>query len=613
MKNMKIAFIALLVFGGMRLANGYSNKSYLQPRPEGVNAPVKHAVFDEVVDQTRLLAGLSKASVMVAREVETVHYVPVKKAKRKEPAKNSLANQPPTLFERFKGFYQSVYSYFTGTPGQLEQSGSSKSARRRVVTSHTVYEKEERDIKPFFGGVLQVVPFYQETENSRRTGRYFLVHDKNPVSVHMGDFYNAAGNTGRGVMDDVYYAYLVHKAIVTEGVQQELNAEHITIGLRPRQRCDGVMLSYNHLFDRVAKNFFVWGHACIEHKEHEARFGLSTKGEEPLYYEKLQNFFNGNLEIPAVDTNPLLRTQSSGQVKLIHAKYTGKLTTGGVADIDCGLGYVLFNKKAYQLSLALGLTIPTGNTPRGEFVFEPIYGNGGHVGFGGNLDGWARLYEQGKTRIVAQMKNEVRYLFCNSEIRTVGIRGREWGHYYALGKVGQAQLIPAANVLTIKTDVTPGFQYDGMFGLMYENNGWCGELGYNLYIREREKVRLHNVFPDNTYAIAARGHVTAEELPAGSNNWFEKPFVISPATVDGSDHVAGILNTDAIVNASTIDTNVAQTPAQCANGIYGSFGHLFNNEPDSITMLSAGGSYEWAVKNSAMEKWGVWVKLGVGF
>jgi len=522
--------IVLIMLALPMIARGYSNKAYLQPRTEAVNAPLKYTTFYEMVDQARLCGS---------------------------------------------------------------------------------YKDEKSTIKPFWGGTFQLVPFYQESEHSSRTGQYFGLHGKNQLRVRTTAFdaiTNVHPNTTiKGIMNDIDFAYLVHSATMQPDNVTMLEQTYLSVAFQPKQTVYGGTISYYQLFDRVIKNLFVFAHVPVVRQEREAHASVTAISldaeEKVIYANAMASFFAGTLEGPAVLEGD--EAVSRGQVKMTNVKFAGKkLTSDGFSDIDCGFGYLLFNKPTFQLSLALGLTVPICDHPKGEFVFEPVRGNGGHIGFGGNLDGWVKIHECGKQRAVLLMKNEVRYLFQSREMRTVGIKGHEWGHYYALGKVGQAELVPAANVLTLKNDVTPGFQYDGMFGFMYENSGWTAELGYNLYAREQEKVRLSSVFPENTYAIAARGHVTAVQQGAV---WLPKPFVIEAATVDGGD-VAG-----AIVNASTIDTGVAQTPAQCTNGIYGSFGYIINSEPDALAIVSVGGAYEWAAKNSALEQWGVWGKLGLAF
>lgn len=65
--------------------------------------------------------------------------------------------------------------------------------------------------------------------------------------------------------------------------------------------------------------------------------------------------------------------------KLEHAKMDcrGQNLTK-VSDVQIALGYNIMQKKRYHIGANLRISIPTGNRPTGEFLFEPIIGNGHH-------------------------------------------------------------------------------------------------------------------------------------------------------------------------------------------------------------------------------------------
>src|SRR3990172_13239088 len=46
-----------------------------------------------------------------------------------------------------------------------------------------------------------------------------------------------------------------------------------------------------------------------------------------------------------------------------------------LADIRCALGWNFLLKDDYHLGVDLQCAFPTGNRPKGEFLFEPIDGN----------------------------------------------------------------------------------------------------------------------------------------------------------------------------------------------------------------------------------------------
>ena len=97
----------------------------------------------------------------------------------------------------------------------------------------------------------------------------------------------------------------------------------------------------------------------------------------------------------------------------------------------------------------------------------------------------------------------------------------------------------------------------------------------------------------NKYFVVARN----KDLNAATAN-------IAAGDVDG--------NAIVYVNNDSLDISTAETPSQCTHSIYGGLGYSFK-EWDTPLMLGLGGKYEFASENSAIEQWGIWGKIGIGF
>jgi hypothetical protein len=197
-----------------------------------------------------------------------------------------------------------------------------------------------------------------------------------------------------------------------------------------------------------------------------------------------------------------------------------------------------------------------------------------------------------------------RYLFENHSHRTLGIKDvhngiRNWGQYNLLSINPMPRLYPltpAANATTLRVDVTPGSQFDGIFDITYINGGFNLDLGYNLYYRDAEDVTLKESLTADSLAVTSRGYNTED----GGTSLYALDYY----DVDG--------NTLWYVDNAHLDTSVAETPSQLTNSIYGGMGYTCK-EWDIPLMMGIGGKYEWPCDNAALEQWSVWGKMGVTF
>jgi len=343
--------------------------------------------------------------------------------------------------------------------------------------------------------------------------------------------------------------------------------------------------------------------------------GMSTSGTEAV---ELKKFFRGTrTEIAAC--NVATPTPGLGNnnafVNLTSAKMSPcDLSETGVADIDLLLGYKFMDKDCYHVAVNLGVTIPTGNRPDGEWVFDAVVGNNGHVGFGAGLDAAAKVWssEDCDHSLNVNFAFNYRYLFENDECRTIGLCKEYFGQYMLLIDrtvlVNTQQLTPAANITTLRVDVTPGSQFDGILSLNYNFCGFALDLGYNLFFREREKVEIGcsstcgtstPQFPEGKWAIASRN----------------ADMCSNPAGVDPTD--TPYTNADQPnwiyreLGSADLDTNTAQTPSLTTHKLFVGLGY-YTKDWEVPVLVGLGGHYEWA-KCDLITNWGFNARLGVGF
>jgi hypothetical protein len=413
---------------------------------------------------------------------------------------------------------------------------------------------------------FQFVPFYQDSQRSADLGRYFGVgNGSNSFTV---DIPNNHPNIDKD--------YLIHNYDNVDGAGLAGTAS-----FDPYQEAYGVRFDLFQRIDQPFKDFFFKFSTVLEEVNHSMKLAVANSVPETIdstHEYSLQDFFAGNVDVSA-DVSA-----ENQQSPLTKSKITGRRSEFGLADLDFGLGYKYFHKK-HHVFFSLDLTIPTGNRIRGDYLFEPVYGNGRHVGLGGSLDVGLELWNSKRANMRLLWATRYRYLFENSEYRMLGIKGLTFGQYYLGGVLGQQNkpLFPLANELTRLCGVKPGSLFDTMFDFAFKSSGFSLDLGYNLYWKDQESVYLRNVqaFNDRQLVVAAPDYLTQTNALTGT-----------PLTT------------------ANLDLEAVKTPAVITNKVFGGFGYTFSIYEKHLCSLGLGGSYEFATDNNDLETYALWAKIG---
>lgn len=410
---------------------------------------------------------------------------------------------------------------------------------------------------------VQVTGFYQDSTNHADIGEYFGIgNGKNSFVV--GTEADVLAGTA-----DILGDLLIHN----------FNGGPLagTVSFNPNQQMAGVRFDYfQDLNSPICGLFFkarmplVW--VARDMKLHVANSVNSSGGFS------LEQFFKGNVTqtAPAEDL----------QDPLTKAKIDGRRHKFGVADIDLALGHKCVHTDTKHLFFNLGVTIPTGSKVTGEFLFEPVCGNGHHFGIGGGLDAGAVLWcnQHATFRFLAAA--EYRYLFEKTEGRTVGVNGRPLGFYFLARRISSpanTALFPAANILTQDLKVKPGSQLDSMVAFAFKGGNFTIDVGYNMFWKDRENVWLKE-WQDNTFVL------TTPDYPTNT------AFDPNTATLQ-------------TLNKADLDVQAAATPSLFTHKLFGGIGYtakVYNCYPLSF---GVGGSYEFATTNADLENYAVWAKI----
>jgi len=469
------------------------------------------------------------------------------------------------------------------------------------------YHKEDDKV----GASLQAVGFYESSTNKSGLGKYFGFDNMNLLTV------GAAAATTAGRIDR---RNLIHMPLSTPSTSPILPyypasfAGGILAGnlkLEFTHNQGGVNLFYRQAIDGLLKGLYFQASLPIVWSQTKSKLNLSSSTSETQVAnaalvansaaKSVADYFSGNI------------TQTAGsnyQTALQHAKITGNKSKTSIPEIPFKLGWNFWSTEKHHAGINLGVVFPTGPKGKSEFLFEPLGGgNGQHWGLGAGIDTKFTPWKHAEQSLNILLVMDYRYLFKNSETRTLGLKDIPWSQYMLYARVGTAGVEPLAELLTDKCNVTPGSQVDFLAGLAYNCGGFTFDLGYELYAREREKVSKKFTIDETAatgYALAANDY-DAHSVFAFTNGILKANADISATR----SHEGAAAATTQILN-SDIDTSVAQTPSQVTNKIYGGIGYSFNKWETPL-MLGLGGEYEFASKQKALENWGVNAKIGISF
>lgn len=205
--------------------------------------------------------------------------------------------------------------------------------------------------------------------------------------------------------------------------------------------------------------------------------------------------------IPTINYEPLRNARMSSY----------RLTKSRLAEIQLAFGYNFLLDPNYHLGLELRGYIPTGNEPHGEFLFEPIVGNGHHAELGlGLTSHWGFWYDDCNARNLSiYLDANFTHMFKSCQRRTFDLRDKPLSRYMLamatypptenlIADVNNVQITPesqfknkftpVANLTTIPVDVSVALQADIALKLAFTSENFQWDVGYDFWYKSREKI-----------------------------------------------------------------------------------------------------------------------------
>lgn len=424
---------------------------------------------------------------------------------------------------------------------------------------------------------FQVIPLYQNSIHSKRIDRYFLFNHKNVLTVK-GD----AVIAGNPALRDIRAEWL--------------NLPSNFMGnftVRPKQRQFSVWFeAQQDLGPLICSSFFenLWVGVALPFQFVENDIQLT----------QIAQSMNTSTHFP---TNII---EALNQPSWKYAKFNGKQKAAALAEIMLKLGARFLDRDGFQIGAYSGLVLPLHKGQNPEYIFSPFIGNDTHFGYAtGVIFQIPLICGAAYADYINFFANiESIYFFRNTQHRTMDLAYRPWTRYLLFNSIEGTINIPGANVLTQKVRVRPYNMIDLSTGIRLELNNFELEIGYDLWARGREKIKFTDDFPYGKFGIAGDGTlVPGTNIAATASKSTIAQQAPNDVDLDGNPIFIPITKEDILTMSGG---------AKAAINHRGHFALGYRKAYCLVdAFIGAGGFFEYAQKNTALDTWGLWAKITI--
>lgn len=446
-----------------------------------------------------------------------------------------------------------------------------------------------------FGGSIQATAFYQKSYCGRELGRYFGIAGKNDITygrIHDRRFFDLDINA-------VVRFYVLNKAVAAPSVlalpapYTPANYLHGKLEISPQKTQLGCCFDYYNKLPFFNKKLFLKLSFPFAKVRNSLR---STVYSEHVGHDhtNFTDFLSGKYSYAdAANFN-------DHQEALKFAKIDGrKRSHFGLSDVRGILGCSIINSEEYDANSYVFAVAPCGNKPTGEFLFEPIVGNGKHWGVGVGFEHSIDIYKNEKFSVEHLGQIRLTKFFESDEIRTlqtlVDLKASlAWNHYFLVGVHGLRGVRPLANVSTRPVKVNPGFQLEGSFSIGVRKKTMLVDFGYSFLAREAENIKVKS-WEDGKVAFAG------DDFDNGAT-----------FNVNNPAHLGGVIDISPI-NRDELNLEEASAPASILHQIFLGLGYESHDLLSWPLVFGVGVSSEWQNSNSSVPTRSIWLKTSLAF
>lgn len=277
--------------------------------------------------------------------------------------------------------------------------------------------------------------------------------------------------------------------------------------------------------DHIQNGLYFRIHAPIVHTRWNINFNETdivsgVNGYDPGYFaptaiaraQLLENFteFATGVAAPSLGAQTTFNRLSNAKISKTRKAKTG------VSEIQAAFGWNFLQGPDHHFGLNIRGAAPTGTRPTGEFLFEPMIGNGHHWELGLGVTTHVILFcDECKPRMVSfYCDANLTHLFSTHQKRTFDLISKPLSRYMLVETLGtpvtnlfissvqgtaagsiaplaqfQNLYAPLANLSTFDVNVSIAAQVDltAMIDICWGN--WNFDFGYNFWARTCEKIK----------------------------------------------------------------------------------------------------------------------------
>lgn len=269
----------------------------------------------------------------------------------------------------------------------------------------------------------------------------------------------------------------------------------------------------------------------------------------------------------------------------------GKMNTKhkiGLADIPLIVGWHVKQAEEWGISLEAIGSIPTGNKPKSNYLFEPIIGNRKEALLGLGLVSYIQLWQDFAQQMHVYLTGYLFHSFKSTQHRSFDLKKNGFLSRYLLVKEFDEQanatgtIIPLINISTLACKVNQSILFDGTALFAYSYNNFYTDLAYNGFIKSKDSIELIETIPAKKYGIKG-----TQYLFNNATNTIDNSTASTIGITEGSlsDQQTFADPSTTFITTEDLCIHSAQMPLSIIHTFFASIGYRKSENTESNKLL----------------------------